>query len=224
VRDKTPAVDRGPEKTVMSWPHLFNSELAVFALVFAIILVLGLVFNAPLKELANPSVPENPAKAPWNFLAMQEIISYSAFCGGMMIPGIVVMFLMSIPYLDREKGQSGRWFAGNGVRSTTKITAIFSTIAVVAMLVFTVKVGWLRDWIPEINQVCITMVNPGTVLMALFVLIAAAVLLKTKSTRISMTVLFTYFLVSFIILTYFALIHRGPNWDFYWWPSLWPTH
>ena len=226
VREKTANVDRGPEKTVMSWPHLFNAELAVFALVLALVLVLGLVFDAPLKELANPSVPENPAKAPWYFLAMQEIISYSAFCGGMIIPGITVLFLMFIPYLDREEGVSGRWFAGNGVKSAAKATAVLSAAVVVAMLTLTVTTGWLREWFPDtdINQICITMVNPGTVLMGFFVLVAAAVLLKTKSTRITMTVLFTYFLVSFAILTYFALIHRGPNWDFYWWPSLWPTH
>jgi len=224
VRGETSAVDNGPERTVMSWPHLFNAEMAIFALVLAVVLVLGLVFDAPLKELANPSVPENPAKAPWYFLAMQEIISYSAFCGGMMMPGLTVIFLMLIPYLDRDEGQSGRWFAGDGVKSTARKTAVVSAIAVVAMLVFTVQAGWLRDWFNDINQIWITMINPGTVLMGMFVVLALAVIMKTRSMRLGMTVLFTFFLVSFVILTYFALIHRGPNWDFYWWPSLWPTH
>jgi hypothetical protein len=62
------------------------------------------------------------------------------------------------------------------------------------------------------------------VLTGLFVLLSLGVIVKTRSTRHGMTVLFVHFLVSFVILTYFASVHRGPNWDFYWWPSLWPTH
>jgi quinol-cytochrome oxidoreductase complex cytochrome b subunit len=224
VRKKTAAVDRGPERTVMSWPHLFNAEMLIFAVLLVVLLILGLLVDAPLKELANPSVPENPAKAPWYFLAMQEIISYSAFCGGMVMPGLTVLFLMGIPYLDREEGDCGRWFIGEGVKRTTIKTSIVSTIAVIGMLAFTVSFGWLRNWFPDINQIWITMVNPGTVLMTIFVLLTFGAVAKTRSTRIGVTVLFTYFLVSFVILTYFATVHRGPNWDFYWWPSLWPTH
>ncbi len=92
------------------------------------------------------------------------------------------------------------------------------------MLAFTVTFGWLRNWFPDINQIWITIVNPGTVLMTFFVMLTFRAVAKTGSTRIGVTVLFTYFLVSFVILTYFASVHRGPNWDFYWWPSLWPTH
>jgi quinol-cytochrome oxidoreductase complex cytochrome b subunit len=225
VGDKKPAVDKGPEHTVMSWPHLFRSEMAVFGVVLALLLVLAFFINAPLKELANPSVPENPAKAPWYFLAMQEIISYSAFSGGMLMPGVTVLFLLFIPYFDREHGEPGRWFSGGkGIKATACVTAVASAIAVVGMLTFTVRCGWLRTWFPDINQLWITLVNPGTVLAAVFAAASLVVTLVSGSTRRGTVVLFTYFLVSFIILTYFASVHRGPNWDFYWWPSMWPTH
>jgi hypothetical protein len=36
--------------------------------------------------------------------------------------------------------------------------------------------------------------------------------------------LFTTILVGFVILTYVATVHRGPNWDFYWSKSQWPVH
>jgi hypothetical protein len=55
------------------------AELGVFMFTVAGTLILSLYFDAPLKELANAAIPENPAKAPWYFLGIQELVSYSAF-------------------------------------------------------------------------------------------------------------------------------------------------
>ena len=224
VKDRTGAVNRGPERTVLSWPHVMRMELAIAMILLAVMLVLALLIDAPLKELANPAVPENPAKAPWYFLAMQEIISYSAFSGGMVLPGITVLVLMLLPFLDRSTAGSGRWMGEPGDRSLATGMAITMTLAVVGMLAFTINVGWLRDWFPDVNQILITTLNPGSVLATFVTLLTFAVLAITGSTRKGAIAFFTCFLVSFVLLTYFALIHRGPNWDFYWWPSLWPTH
>src|SRR5581483_1006993 len=91
-----PPVNRGPENTVMSWPHLFWAELSVFMVTVAVTLILAFYSDAPLKELANAAIPENPAKAPWYFLGLQELVSYSAFMGGMLIPMIVLIGLALI--------------------------------------------------------------------------------------------------------------------------------
>jgi quinol-cytochrome oxidoreductase complex cytochrome b subunit len=224
VKDRTNAVDRGPERTVLSWPHVLRAEMAIAVILLAVMIGLALLIDAPLKELANPSVPENPAKAPWYFLAMQEVISYSAFMGGMVLPGITVLMLMLVPFLDRSEGGTGRWFGLPGDRKLVASMAVVMSIAVVGMLAFTINVGWIRDWVPDCNQILITLVNPGTVLAGFLTLLTLGTLGITGSTRKAVIVFFTCFLVSFVILTYFALIHRGPNWDFYWWPSLWPTH
>ncbi len=82
----------------------------------AICVALALVVDAPLKELANPLVPENPAKAPWYFLGLQELVSFSAFMGGIGIPTIVLLGLGLIPFLDRETAGTGDWFGGPGGR------------------------------------------------------------------------------------------------------------
>jgi hypothetical protein len=74
-------------------PHLFYAELAVTMLTIAVCVALALWGDAPLKELANPQVPENPAKAPWYFLGLQELVAYSAFMGGVGIPAIVLLGL-----------------------------------------------------------------------------------------------------------------------------------
>jgi len=208
----------------MSWPHLFWAELAVLMLTVAICLVLSLASDAPLKELANPSVPENPAKAPWYFLGLQEMVSYSAFIGGMVVPAIVWMGLALIPFLDRRPEGEGEWFGTMGEKLVAWQSFVYATVTAVGMLVFTVKLGWLRNWLPNIHQLWIILINPGSVLVLLYAGWSLWILKQRNSVRLAAVALFTCFLVGFTILTYFATVHRGPNWQFYWWPSQWPVH
>ena len=224
VKGKRPTVNRGPENTVMSWPHLFWAELAVFMVTVATTLVLSFYWDAPLKELANPSIPENPAKAPWYFLGIQELVSYSAFTGGLLIPLIVVVGLALIPFLDRKSGGEGTWFGTSGEKSVFRNSLLFAAMVTVGLLVFTVNFGWLRNWFPHIHQLWIIVFNPGSLLVLIFAAWSLVVLKRKDSVRLAAVALFTCFLVGFTILTYFATVHRGPNWQFYWWPSQWPVH
>ncbi len=222
VRGKSPVVDRGPEHTQASWPHLFYAEILLLVLATLAMLALGYFFDAPLKEIANPAVPENPAKAPWYFLGLQELVGYSAFAGGIVIPGIVVVGLMLIPYLDKEERGAGRWFAGAEGRRVTWRSAIFAAVFTVAILAFTVKLGWLREWFPSIPQLVITIVNPGSLIVLGFAWWSIRAVRRWGSTRMGAIALFTCFLVSFAILTYFATYMRGPNWEFFWSEAHWP--
>jgi quinol-cytochrome oxidoreductase complex cytochrome b subunit len=224
VKGKRPTVNRGPENTVMSWPHLFWAELAVFMVTVATTLVLSFYWDAPLKELANPAIPENPAKAPWYFLGIQELVSYSAFTGGLLIPLIVVVGLALIPFLDRRSGGEGTWFGTAREKSVFRNSFLFAVVVTVGMLVFTVNFGWLRNWFPDIHQLWIIVFNPGSLLVLIFAAWSLVVLKRKDSVRLAAVSLFTCFLVGFTILTYFATVHRGPNWQFYWWPSQWPVH
>lgn len=224
VRGKTPAVDNGPENTLPSWPHLLIAELAVFALTMAIALAFAYHIDAPLKEPANPAVPENPAKAPWYFLGVQELVSYSAFMGGIGIPTICLLGLALIPYLDREKGRTGVWFEGVEGRWVALWSLLYAAGTVLGILFVAVRFGWLRNWFPEIPQWIIIVINPGTVLVLAFALWSLAVMRMKNSTRLAAIALFTCFLVGFVILTYVATVHRGPNWGFYWSSSDWPTY
>lgn len=224
VRGRTPAVDRSMANTLPTWPNAIYAIAALSMLTFAVMLCLGHSFDAPLKEHANPAVPENPAKAPWYFLGLQELVSYSAFMGGVGIPTIVVLGLMLVPYLDREKEDIGVWFSGPKGRRVCLFSALLTTVVIVGILAFTVNFGWLRSWYPDIPQIVITLVNPGTVLLVIFMTWSFAVTKRMNSTRMGAIAVFTCFLVSFTILTYFATVHRGPNWDFYWSQSDWPVH
>lgn len=224
VRSKTPVVNRSMENTIPTFPNALYGIAALSMVTLAVTLALGYYFDAPLTEQANPSVPENPAKAPWYFLGLQELVSYSAFTGGVAIPAIVVLGLMLIPYLDREQDNVGVWFGGPKGKLICLASAVFAAATVIGMLVFTVQQGWIRNWYPEISQIVITIINPGTVLLALFVIWSMLIKKVTNSTRMGALATFTCFLVAFIILSYFASVHRGPNWDFYWSMDDWPLH
>jgi cytochrome b-561 len=224
VRGRTPVVGRGPENTAPAYPRAFRAEMAVAMIVVAVCLVLAFFWDAPLKEKANPLVPENPAKAPWYFLGIQELVSYSAFMGGVALPGLVVLGLALIPFLDRRREAGGVWFSGKEGRAVFLKSLAFSAFVVVAMEALTIRFGWLRAWFPDINQLWIIFINPGTILALLFAGWSQYVLRRTKSTRMAAIALFTSILVGFVILTYIATVHRGPNWDFYWSESQWPVH
>lgn len=226
MKDRMPAVNREMRNTIPTWPNVMYVIAAASMFTVLIMLVLGVFFDAPLKEMANAAVPENPAKAPWYFLGLQELVSYSAFMGGVGIPAIVVLGLALVPYLDREKEDNGVWFSGARGKRVTLISGLFASAVVLAMLWFTVKCGWLRNWesTAQVPQIVITLFNPGTVFVAIFALWSIAVVQVTRSTRMGAIALFTCFVAGFVILTYFATVHRGPNWDFYWSASQWPVH
>jgi quinol-cytochrome oxidoreductase complex cytochrome b subunit len=224
VKGRTPAVGRGPENTLPAMPHLLYGELAAFMLTVALCLAWAIVADAPLKELANPQVPENPAKAPWYFLGVQELVSFSAFMGGLGIPAIVLIGLGLIPYLDREEQGTGEWFGGPGGRTLVLWSGGFGLAAAVGIEAFAISFGWIRQWWPDTPQLLITAVNPGTVLTAFYGAYSIWLVRRFSSTRAGALGLFTCFLVGFIVLTVIGTHFRGPNWDFYWSRAYWPGH
>jgi len=224
VKSKTPLLNKGPDQTILTYPTGIWAEVAVFMLTVAVMMLLAYFFDAPLKELANPAIPENPAKAPWYFLGLQELVSYSAFMGGVGIPGIVVFGLLLIPYLDREESFVGVWFSGKEGKKIALQSLLFSSLFMVSLLAFTVKFGWLRNWFPDISQLIIIFVNPGTIIVLVYALWSIYTLQRTGSTRKAAIALFTCFVVGFIVLTIMGVYFRGPNWEFYWSPSQWLLH
>jgi quinol-cytochrome oxidoreductase complex cytochrome b subunit len=211
------------EKLLNSWPHLVLRELSLFLWVLAILTVLAILVDAPLRAPASADIPENPAKAPWYFLGLQELVSYSAFMGGLFLPFFSLFGLALIPYLDREPEGVGRWFGGPRDAVVTAVSAAFGLVVTSLVLAFTVRYGWLRTWQPTIEQGIIVLVNPGTVLTALYMAFSLGTYWRTRSTRAAAVALFTLFVVGFVVLTVMGTFLRGPNWEFYWSPSAWPA-
>jgi len=224
VKGRTPAVGNGPENTVPSMPHLFYAEMGVLMVTIFICVALALVSDAPLKELANPNVPENPAKAPWYFLGLQELVSHSAFMGGIGIPTIVLLGLGLIPYLDREREGTGLWFGGPGGLPLVIRSTAFGFGAALLIEAIAIRFGWIQQWFPGMPQLLVMLGNPGTVLTLMYAAFSVWEVKKHQSTRSGALALFTCFLCGFILLTVVGYYFRGPNWVFYWSPSQWPGH
>ena len=224
VRGRTPQVNRGPENTLPAMPHLFYAEVGVLMFTIFLCLFLSIFWDAPLKELANPQVPENPAKAPWYFLGLQEIVSFSAFMGGVGIPTLCLMALGLIPYLDRERDGTGVWFGGPGGVRLFLLSVIFGLAAVIGVEAFAIQFGWLREWWLDVPQLLVTSFNPGTVLVLIYFLYSVWVVRRYDSTRAGAVAVFTCFLCGFIVLTIIGTYLRGPNWEFYWSQANWPVH
>ena len=136
VRGPFTKVGNVPDNSVFSWPNLLIAELFVFVLTVAGVLVVSLLFDAPLEEPVNIMHPPNPAKAPWYFLGLQEMVSYSAFWGGIGVPTIEVLILLLVPFLDRKPGGVGKWFARERLLANT-LFLLFAVVNVILMIVGT---------------------------------------------------------------------------------------
>lgn len=150
VHVNTALVDED-EHTVHSSPNLTGRLVVVTLFTLALTSILTIFFHAPLEEPANPSVTPNPAKAPWYFLWLQELVTDTTFTiggftingaliGGILLPAVLILLLIAWPYLDKSPAAStGIWFA----RMRKKQNIIFLVI-VVAVLVLTVIGTFMR--------------------------------------------------------------------------------
>jgi len=143
VRGPLIQVGKLEEDTVFSWPSLLIAELFVLMLTIAGVLVVSYFFNAPLEQPVNVMHPPNPAKAPWYFLGLQEQVSYSAFWGGIGIPGIELLLLALVPYIDRGKDGVGRWFARQRVLANSVfLFFVFVNIVLIVIGTFFRGANW----------------------------------------------------------------------------------
>ena len=102
-QDAVVRVQKEPDDTVMTWPHLLTIEFLAAVAMSIFLLLLGLFINAPLEELANPNVTPAVAKAPWYFLGLQELLAYfHPIVAGALTPAAVLVGSALIPYLDRR--------------------------------------------------------------------------------------------------------------------------
>jgi len=96
-----PPTEKELSDTVLVWPDLVYIELICMVLVTAGLIAWSMLIQAPLEEPANPVVTPNPAKAPWYFLGLQEmLVFFDASIAGVTLPVLIILGLAAIPYLD----------------------------------------------------------------------------------------------------------------------------
>ena len=134
------APDEPEPARIASSPVLFRAELAVGLLTLSLIITLSFFIDAPLSGRADPLRPPNPAKAPWYFVGIQEMVSHSAILGGIVVPVLIGLFLLLCPVLDRSKQPGGRWF----VKERLSVNVIFALIFL-SQIALIVVGQWFRS-------------------------------------------------------------------------------
>lgn len=108
MEEGRPLIEAGADDQVLVWPDLVFAELIIFVLCTAFLIVWAIVLPAPLEQPADPNIAPNPAKAPWYFLGLQEMLVYfDPWLAGVVFPSLVVVGLIAIPYLDKNPRGNG---------------------------------------------------------------------------------------------------------------------
>ncbi len=136
----------GKDEQVMTWPHLLVRHAVVALGIVLVVVILALLFDAPLQDVANPTVTPNPEKAPWYFVALQELLAHvPPLVGGILVPATVVIGLIALPYMDRNPSVAPH---------TRRVAKVAFTLFLAAWIVLTVigfafrgpGWGWVWPW------------------------------------------------------------------------------
>ena len=147
LREEKEAASGEVEKADV-WPHLVSREFLAMLVTLAILVAWSLVVDAPLEELANPNNTPNPAKAPWYFLGLQEMLVYfDPWIAGVVLPGMIIVGLAMIPYLDPNPHGVGLY--GFRHRPYTISVFLFGFLLWIALIIlgqFFRGPGWNWYW------------------------------------------------------------------------------
>jgi menaquinol-cytochrome c reductase cytochrome b/c subunit len=193
------------EDQVQTFPEvLFRGAVAMMTL--AIVLVwIALMFNAPLEGVADPSHTPNPAKAPWYFLGLQEMLHYfPPVVAGVLVPGLVVMALIIIPYFKVNIEAEGLFLKNRQKR----LRIFYSVTIALSGFLFLFKV--YAALVP-------------TLIVAAIMLLAAQSSSRSSSrfrrylaARPLSYWVMTWFLFELVVLTAIGTFFRGPGWSWVW--------
>ena len=201
TRRTSPSVKARDEELVMTYPEVvLRVAVAMEALLLGLVLI-SLLWNAPLEELADPLQTPNPAKAPWYFLGLQELLHYfPPVVGGVLIPTLVVLGLVVIPYFDINIQADG-FFVRNRRRKMQALVAVTGASALFFL--------WF-----EVYPVLAT-----TLLTAGLMLLAAISTAQSRGFRywlfskpLSFWIM-SWFLLTAVTLTVIGTFFRGAGWS-----------
>src|SRR5438270_8864472 len=139
----------GWSKEVHVWPFLLRVEFLAAIIVTIILMAWSITLNAPLEEPANPNLTMNPAKAPWYFLGLQEMLVYfDPWIAGVVMPTFIIVGLMVIPYIDTNPLGSGyyTWKQRKFAISTFFFGFVILWVSMIIIGTFIRGPGWMWFW------------------------------------------------------------------------------
>ncbi|MBE7444012.1 MAG: cytochrome C [Planctomycetia bacterium] len=137
------------ESEIPTWPYLIRKEFLAAIICTIILIVWSILLDAPLEELSDPTMTPNPAKAPWYFLGLQEMLVYfDPWIAGVVFPMLIIIGLMAIPYVDFNPKGNGYYTFKE--RKFAMITFCFGFhilwILLIIVGVFMRGPSWLWFW------------------------------------------------------------------------------
>lgn len=206
-----------PER-VTTIPHLLNKELVFAVGWIAALLVFSMLIPAPLEGIANPDVSPNPAKAPWYFLGLQELLlHFHPLVAGIILPSLAGLGIFLLPFFDVEQASVGVYFRSRRGR------ALFALAAGLAVLL---TPGWVlldefildwTAWLPTWPALISNGFIPLAILLLPLILLDEWMVKTFKAiTEERVIFIVTFIFVAFIILTMIGIFFRGPGMSLYW--------
>ncbi|MHC4443286.1 MAG: cytochrome C [Planctomycetota bacterium] len=227
---KTEPYQQGWPKVVHVWPYLLKVELLAAIIVTVILIVWSIILDAPLEEPANPNLTMNPSKAPWYFLGLQEMLVYfDPWIAGVVLPILIIVGLMVIPYCDRNPAGNGYYTFGQRKYAITIFFFGFILWVVLIFVgVFIRGPGWMWFWpgqtwdhhrmVHEVNRdfhEVVGLSNPWTIglfgaaAVGIYALLGTALIhvlyKKYKSVTYARMNILQYGIMMFFLLTMFSL-------------------
>ena len=194
--------ETGPQ--LMSFPHVILREAIAFQLLAIVLVVLSLFWDAPLEQLANPLLTPNPAKAPWYFLGLQELLHYfPPLVAGVLLPTLVVLGLVVIPYFDINIEGEPLW-AHRSPRRLQIYLGVFAGLFVLLAL--------YDAWTVLVPTVLVGALG----LLPYFNLTSNSRFLKFLGSRPLPWWVMTWFIAVALTLTAVGTFFRGPGWSWVW--------
>jgi hypothetical protein len=196
---------RVPEEKSISYGELLFREMIAIEILAVVLVCLALVWNAPLEQLADPLHTANPAKAPWYFTGLQELLHYfPPFVAGVILPTLIVLALIVVPFFNVNIKNELLWVHH---KSQRLLSVGIIAIALTALLL---SVGAWDAAIPVITI---------SILMALAAMWAGQPASRFQNWLSAKPLSFwimTWFLMEAVILTTVGALFRGPGWVWVW--------
>jgi menaquinol-cytochrome c reductase cytochrome b/c subunit len=192
------------EKSLPYWELLFRETIAIEVLAVALV-CMALLWNAPLEQLADPLHTANPAKAPWYFTGLQELLHYfPPFVAGILLPTLIVLALIVVPFFNVNIKDETLW-ARNKSRRVTVLAVVVVTLTVLLL-----RVGAWDALIPVLTTGALMVLAakwPGR---------RGGRFHHWLSAKPLSLWIMTWFLMEAVILTAVGALFRGPGWVWVW--------
>jgi quinol-cytochrome oxidoreductase complex cytochrome b subunit len=215
------STDEDPEiqvESVPGIPNLILREVVTALVLMAFILTISALFNAPLESKANPGLSPNPTKAPWYFAGFQEILLHvHPFMALFLIPALMILALLSIPYIQYPSSTAGVWFASGAGRRSARDAVIIALVATPFGIFLDEYVPDFAASMPNLSPAISNGLIPFIIILC--VSFGTYLLLKRKHStnkNESVQMIFVFFLTAFIILTITGIWFRGSEMRLVW--------